>query len=51
MEQGGQVVKSVVLKRLGPPECLETMEMKDGRDTWWHDFLEGTSPEVSEVNE
>ena len=41
--QGGAIVKSIVLQRLGSEECLATMEMKEGRDVWWHDFTATTS--------
>jgi len=34
-ELGGALDASIVLRRLGTPECLATMEMKEGRDEWW----------------
>ena len=40
---------SAVLQRLGTPECLETMEMVEGRDAWWHEALAAEDPEVCET--
>lgn len=43
--KGGEVTQSVVLQRLGSEEALATMEMKEGRDVWWHDFTASASVE------
>jgi len=49
-EMGGEAVEStIVLQRLGTPECLETMEMVEGRDAWWHEALAAEDPEVCET--
>jgi len=45
-EMGGQVGKTIVLKRLGTEQCAESMEMVDGRDVWWDEAVDGMSAET-----
>ena len=42
-EQGVNVKTCVVYQRIGPEKM--PVEMKSGRDHWWHDVMEGASPD------
>mmetsp|Transcript_20100 Transcript_20100/g.45501 ORF Transcript_20100/g.45501 Transcript_20100/m.45501 type:complete len:728 (-) Transcript_20100:312-2495(-) len=49
-EMGGEPVEAtIVLKRLGTPDCAATMEMVEGRDVWWHEALAAEDPSECET--
>ncbi|MBI4612320.1 MAG: acetate--CoA ligase [Planctomycetes bacterium] len=41
-KQGVTVTRCVVFRRLGPPRM--SIEMKSGRDLWWHELMEKAAP-------
>lgn len=45
--QGGEIVKSIVLQRVGSEDCLATMHMKENRDVWWHDLTVSASAQCA----
>ena len=45
--QGGEIVKSIVLQRIGSEACLATMHMKENRDVWWHDLTVSASAQCA----